>query len=101
MAGAELMVPQAVRRDLLAVPNSPRQSLDDAISGVTVHRAPAAGDEDRAAAALTHVEVERPGRSWRQWNGDVLAALALDLQCAMTTLDPRDGPSRGGVGVPR
>ena len=77
-------VPKAVRRDLLADPGSPREPLDDAVSGGAVHPPPVACAEDRTTAALTEIQVQRPRSPWRQGHGDVRAALAHDPQRAMT-----------------
>src|SRR5215210_2757071 len=80
-------MPEAVGTDPLGDPGSAGKPLDRAVGGVAVHPALLDAEEDRPRRPLADVEIKGSGRPGRQGDGDVLAALAEDLERAVATLE--------------
>jgi hypothetical protein len=73
-------VPKRVRADVLADPRAAGDPADDPGGAAPVQPPPVRGGEQRPDGPLAGRQVDRPGRSGRQRDGDDLAALAGDDQ---------------------
>ena len=80
-------VPEAVRADPLGDSGPTGKPLDRPIGGVAVHPAALGPEEDRPHRSLADIEVDRPGGAGSQGDGHVLAALAHDLERAVSALE--------------
>ena len=98
--GGDECVPERVRSDRLGDPGTARQRADDPPGAMPAQPAPVSGEEDRAVAAFTGGQVDRPGGARRQRDGDNLAALAGDRQRPVATLQAQVLDVSAG-GLPR
>jgi hypothetical protein len=71
-------VSERVRADLLDDPGPWRDPADDPPGAMAVQPPPISGQEDRPISAVTDRQVDRAGGTWRQRDGDDLAALPGD-----------------------
>ncbi len=78
---------KAVRADPLGDPGPAGEALHGAIGGVAVHPPALGPEEDRPGRPLADVEVEGPGCARREGDGDVLSALAHDLEGPVPALE--------------
>jgi hypothetical protein len=78
--GSDECVPQRVGRDGLGDPGPAGDFADDPPSAVPVQPPPIRGQEDRPVRALADGQVDRPGGTRRQRDGDHLAALPGDRE---------------------
>jgi len=92
--GGDERVPKCVRPDRLVDPSSAGESSDDPPGRVPVQSFAVVAAEDRALRPLADGEVDRPGGSRCERDGDDLAALAQDGQSAVAALEPRAGMSK-------
>jgi hypothetical protein len=83
--GGDERVPKRVRCDGLADPGAAGGVADDPPGGVLVQPSPVAGQEHWPFRALADGQVERPGGTRGQRDGDDLAALTGDGQGPVAT----------------
>jgi hypothetical protein len=94
--GGDERVPQGVRAYLLGDSRAAGDPADDAGGAVPVQPLPVGGEEQRARGPLADGQVDGPGGTWGERDGDDLPALAGDDQGPVTAflaqvLDVRAG----------
>jgi hypothetical protein len=95
--GGDERVSQCVRPDSFDDPGLAGDATHDTRRAVTVESGTVAVTQDRAAAAFPDGEIHCSRRAWGEWDGDGLAALAMNDQRPVSAFETEEfdvGPDR-------
>src|SRR5664280_1622047 len=88
-----------MRADWLGDPSTAGDPSNDPAGAVTIKTPTVCRDEDGTAVAFSDGQIDRPGSTRCQRDGDGLPALAKDGECPMTPFEAQGldvGPDRFG-----